>query len=431
MFSKKYLKSGIGQSTSRDEKEAVNEALGGALKDLDGDNNFAIVYTDSTLDQGKIAKEVNAIIGKHWVGMSVDKHFSSKHTYDTKTTLSVLCIKSNYLHFSAETATKVRTNPRKKAKETLIKAIKHMNGTRDLDSYVAFTKTKRGNYDDLVHENQYLIISFVSSIENVNGKVVSGREVDFLEGLLDIVGITVPIFGAGAGSDFDTFLTEEKGNNYLFANGKVHQNAGVVVFCVSDLPFDVDVTHGYELTKDFAVVTKVDKTKHTILELNGKDPVAEYYRLLKISKTEYLKDPYKYSLTTPFGVVDLNGKTYVKEALPNEDGVTFHSTVKTNENTVVNIMKLNRNKLHNNFPKLLEETNKKRKPGLVLVSSCSTRRYLMGDKVAEVEKRSKKATKKLPYFGAFVFSELGSTRTTRPMVHGESITTLTFYDRLY
>jgi len=431
MFSKKYLLSGIGQSSLRDEVDAVEEALSGALLGVNGEANFAIVYTDSTLDQAKVAQAVNATIGKHWVGMSVDKHFSNNHTSEAKTTVSILCIKSNYLHFSVEAAQKVRSNPRKKAKETLIKAIKHMSGTRDLDSYVAFTKIKRGNYNDLVSQNQYLILSFVSSIENVKGNVVSGREVDFLEGLLDVVGISVPIFGAGAGSDFDTFLSEEKGNNYLFANGKVHQNAGVVIFCVSDLPFDVDVKHGYELTKDFAVVTKVDKTKHTILELNGKNPISEYCRLLGISKKEYLKDPYRCSLTRPFGVVSLYGETYVKEALPNEDGITFHSTVKTNENTVVNIMKLNKNKLHNNFSEILENTNKKKKPGLVLVSSCSTRRYLMGKNITNVEKKSKKASKKLPYFGAFVFSELGSTKTSRPMVHGESITTLTFYDRLY
>jgi len=55
----------------------------------------------------------------------------------------------------------------------------------------------------------------------------------------------------------------------------------------------------------------------------------------------------------------------------------------------------------------------------------------MGDDVYDVEKKSQDVSKKVPYFGAFVFSELGSTKTSRAMVHGESVTVLYLLDKLF
>lgn len=427
----KYFHTGIGHSTSRDEVLAVEEALTFARENFKDEATFAIIHSDSILDQDKIAKALNAEIGKNWVGSTVDKQFNSESEYDEKATLSILLIRSDYVHFSVEVAENVRKDPREKAKKATLCAIKHMQSSKDLDSYVAFSKMKKSNYTDLVSQNQYFILSFVSSIENIKGKVTSGREVDYLEGILDVVGITVPVYGSGAGSDFDQWVKDETGNNFVFGNGKAYSNAGVIVFVVSDLPFGVDVLHGYDLSDKFATVTKVDDTGHEILELNGKEPISEYCKLLGITKKKFLADPSTYSLTRPFGVISLYGKTYVKEALPNPDNKTFHSTVKTGENTVVNIMKLNEKKLYNDFPNLVKEVSKKGDVGIMLVSSCCTRRFLMGDEVYEVEKRSQDVAKDVPYFGGFVFSELGGTKTSRPMVHGESVTILYLLDKLF
>jgi hypothetical protein len=427
----KYIQSGIGQSSETDEEIAVEDAISKAQSHLSREPTFTIVYTDYRLDQKKIAKQINKKLGKeNWVGMTVDKHFNSHHEYARDTNISVLCIASDYVHFSVAYSKRYQKNARKKGSKTITEAVNNMHSTKNLDSYIAFNKLRNKDYMHLIRENQFLAMTFLSSAQYINNKETSGAEVDFVEGMVDVLGMAVPIFGGGAGSNFIEFIEKQKGYSHQFAHGKCLKNSAVVVFCVSNLHFEVDVNHSYQITDQFARITKLDKTGNEILEINYKEPIQEYCRLIGVPKKKYLKDPSYYSLTRPFGIATWDGKTFVKEALPNEDGKTFHSTLRTSHDMIINIMKHDEKKLRENLKDLLVEAKKKGPVGLAMVASCSTRRYLLGDNVVEKHKLATKHAKNVPFFGSFVFSEIGATKTSRTAVHGESITSLIFYDKL-
>lgn len=426
----KYIQVGMGVSEAEDEAKAVEEAISQALKQVGGEPTFSFVYTSYTLDQEKIAKLVTAKLGSEWVGMSVDKHLNNKKVFSEKMSVSVLCIKSEYMQFSVAVAENVSKDPKEKAKKAIKTAVKNMHSKKALHGYVAFSRMKSGDYESLIDDKHFLTFTFVESTHIKNGKEESGAEIDFIEGLVDFLGVGVPIFGGGAGSDVNDLFYNSKGTNYQFGNGKVYTDAGVVVFCVTDLHFEMSIEHAYKLTDKFATVTKLSKDGYEILELNGKEAVLEYANLLGINKAKYLKDPAKYSLERPFGLVGMDGTTYIKEVILNADNKSFHSRQKTFENTLVNIMKLDQKEIETGFSNTIKKIKKVGKPAVVFVSSCATRRFLMGERITTIHAKNVKTAGSMPFFGGFVFSEIGQNRTSRPMAQSESLTSLAIYDKL-
>ena len=205
------------------------------------------------------------------------------------------------------------------------------------------------------------------------------------------------------------------------------QDAAIVTFVISNLYFENNVKHGYLTTENFAAVTKLDKTGYEILEINGKEAVAEYCRLTGISKETYLKDPFKYSLVRPFGLISLEGNAYIKEALPNPDGKSFHSTLMCYKNTIMNILKYDEKKHKTTITEIINES-KKGKISVALFCNCSTRRLIHKDEGGIINRLVKSS--KVPFFGMYNFSEIGSTKTSSAQVHGETVTSLTIYDQL-
>src|SRR3989338_33558 len=283
----KYISVGIGSSKNKDPYKAGIEAAQKALSQIDKEPTFSIVYTNAAADQNEIVKGINEKLGKNWVGASADKQFDSESAYDKDTVVSVLCIKSNYLHFGVGVAENYRKNPKEEAIKATRIAMKDVKRNPYVDAYIQFTRTKKQEYNNIVRTPPYFILTFVSGAKYNGKKSIPGNEIEFVNGILEIAGPHIPLFGGGAGSDFEEYLYKSKGNNYQFANGKVFQDAAIVTFVISNLYFENNVKHGYLTTENFAAVTKLDKTGYEILEINGKEAVAEYCRLTGISKETY------------------------------------------------------------------------------------------------------------------------------------------------
>lgn len=284
----------------------------------------------------------------------------------------------------------------------------------------------------MIRNPPYFILTFISGVKIINGKTVAGNEAEFVSGLLEYTGPNIPMFGGSASSSLEEYL-QNKADNVQFADGKMYKNAAVVVFVVCNLHFTTLVAHGYKSTKDFAAITKLDKTGYEILEINGKEPIAEYARLLGVSKEVYLKDPSKYTFSRPFGLVQADGATYVKEALPNPNKKTLHSNFELHPNSVMNILEFDKKDtletLKNSVDLMLKEKTGKH-PALALFCSCSGRRPL----AKNIEKKDlnnlKKKYPNLPFFGFYSFGEVGSTRSTSAQSHSQTITSLVIYDEL-
>lgn len=427
----KYITIGIGTSKNTDPYKAGNEAAEESIKGFDKKQNFSIVYTNPEYNQNEIAKGINDALGKDWVGASADKQFNSEFTYNKDTVVSVLSIKSDYMHFGVGVAKKYRSNPILSAKKATEQAIRSIRSDKYLDSYIQFSRVKKQEYNKIVKTPPYFILTYCSGTEFVKGKSVPGSEIEFLRGILEYLGPHIPVFGGSASSDFETHLYKNIGSNYQFANGEVLSNSGIVIFVICNLFFLNDVKHGYQTTDTFAAITNLDKTGYEILAINGKEPISEYCKLVGVKKDAYLKDPFRYSLTNPFGMITLEGDTYIREALPNPDNKTFHSTYQLKKNYVMNILQYNKKSHFTTMLETLKGASKnKGEMALAMFCNCSTRRLLMKDAIKDIKKDLKQKFKTLPFFGFYSFGEFGSTPTSSAQLHSETVTSLIIFDKL-
>ena len=428
----KYLSVGIGVSKRKNAFQASLDAAHAAVNDCGGPPNFSIVYTNSDYPQREILRGINKVLGSDWIGVSADKQFNNFVGYDEELVVSVLCLKSDYLHFGVGVAENYKKNPKESAKVATAQAMREVNADRYVDAYVQFTRIKKHDYYKIVRTPPYFILAFASGAKFIKGKAIPGQESEFVSGILEYTGPHVPIFGGSASSSFEKYLEESKGENTQFANGKMYSDAGVVVFCICNLYFATGVEHGYVSSNQYAAITKLDKSGYEILEINNKEPVAEYARLLGISKQEYLKDPSKYSLTRPFGLVGVDGTTHVKEALPNPDRATLHSTFKLNPNSVMNILDYDEKRTLDTMRIALKKYRAATKSpiSISLFCSCSGRRPLLAGRENEVVQHAIREIPKTYIFGFDSFGEVGATENSSAQSYSQTVTSLVLYDTL-
>ncbi|MFW6233458.1 MAG: FIST N-terminal domain-containing protein, partial [Nanoarchaeota archaeon] len=343
--------------------------------------------------------------------------------------------KSDYLHFGVGVAENYKKKPTEKGNKSIEQAMKNAKVDKYIDSFIQFTRIKTQDYSNIVKTPPYFIFTIIGSVIKKKGEAISGNESNFLEGIISKVGPHVPVFGLGSGSDFNKFIDDntKETTNYQFANGKLYENSAITVFVISNLYFEIDVQHGYINTNKFAIITKIHKEGFDILELNGKEPVEEYCKLINVKKEEYLKDPFSYSLKNPFGITMMDNQIYIKEVYPNSDKKTLHSTYKLQKNTALNILKYDEKGLLTTMESIITKSkskNKKKEIAFSLYTNCCSRRLLMDDKEKLANDILKKKHKNVPFFGCYAFSEIGSTKTNIAQVHGETVTALIIYDAL-
>ncbi|MFA6035574.1 MAG: FIST N-terminal domain-containing protein [Candidatus Micrarchaeia archaeon] len=430
----KKLSVGMGSSKHKDPYLAAKEAAKLAVSSCGKKPTFSLVYTNSEYAQDKILNGINEVLGtSNWIGISTDKMFSSKTGHDKDLAVTVLSLASDFMHFGIGVADNYRKNPVEAGRLAASEAMSKAQVDKYVDAYIQFTRTKTHDYHRIVRTPPYFMLAFASGAKIIDGNSIPGNESEFLQGILNYVGPHVPMFGGSASSSFEKYLHENKGQNYQFANGKLYTDAAIVVFVVCNLYFATFLEHGYTQTNNYASITKLDKTGYEILEINGKEPVAEYARLLGISKKAYLQDPSKWSLTRPFGLVGIDGNTYVKEALPNADSKTLHSTFKLYPNCVMNILDYDKKLTFTTISHLLEECSKIKNDSqikLALICSCSGRRPLLDGKENSVVKDAMKHFSQTLLFGFDSFGEIGSTYVTSPQCHSQTVTALVLWDSL-
>jgi len=425
-----YIHVGLGASAVTDVLAAARAAATQALNQCGKRPNFSIVYIRSDVDPSQILRGITSVLGSEWIGISTDKMFSSTGAYDAQQTVSVLCIASDYLHFGVSVANNYRKDPKKAAQQAVQEAIKHCKADKHLDAYVQFTRAKVKDYASIIRTPPYFLMTYMSGVKFNKGEPVPGHEAEFVSGILEYTGPHIPMFGGSASSSLEEY-TNNKGDNFQIAQGKVYKDAAIVVFVVSDLKFSTVVSHGYDSTNEFAAVTKLDDKGYRILELNGKEPVAEYARLLGLTKAQFLKDPATHSFNRPFGLIQGDGTTFIKEVIVNKDNKTLQSNFKLHKNSILNVLKFNSKETLQTLPHMMEAMHKKGdKIALAAFCSCSGRRPLIPKIETKEVSALRKAFPTLPFFGFYSFSEVGSTDSTSAQSHSQTITALTIFDEL-
>src|SRR3989338_5294097 len=146
----KHITIGIGASKNKNSYKAGKEAAEESVKDFNKKQNFSIVYTNADYNQKDIAKGINSVLGKDWVGASADKQFDSEFPYSKDTVVSVLSMQSDYMHFGVGVAKNYRKKPTKLAKQATEQAIRNIRSDKYLDSYIQFSRAKKQEYNKIV-----------------------------------------------------------------------------------------------------------------------------------------------------------------------------------------------------------------------------------------------------------------------------------------
>ncbi|MBB3189475.1 nitric oxide-sensing protein NosP [Halomonas cerina] len=84
----------------------------------------------------------------------------------------------------------------------------------------------------------------------------------------------IPSFGGSAGDD------NRLAHTYVHAEGRFHDQAAVVVMINTRLPFEVFTTHHLRPRQEKLVVTRVDRERRRVIELNAAPAAEEYARLV-------------------------------------------------------------------------------------------------------------------------------------------------------
>jgi hypothetical protein len=120
---------------------------------------------------------------------------------------------------------------------------------------------------------------------------LSGAEEALNERIGDLT--NVMFVGGSAGDDLAFKKT------YVFADGKVHSNASLLILIKSKIPFGIIKTQSFEPTEKKFIVTKADEAKRCVMEINGKPATQAYAEGLGVEEKDVADSFFK----NPVGLV--------------------------------------------------------------------------------------------------------------------------------
>lgn len=426
----KYVNVGVGSNQEEDSYQSAKLAAEEAVKECGKTPTFSFVYVDSRHDPEKVAKGINEVLGKNWVGCSTDRQFSNKLVMSEGKTISVMSISSEYLHFGVGAEENYRKNPEKAGKNAITNAINYVKKDGYIDPYVQFRRAQTKTFQDIIRVPPYFIITYMSGSFYKNKQIVLGKENEFLSGIADVVGVNIPIFGSVSNSDFDAFMKDGIATNWQFAEGKVLYDGGIVIFVSSSLEFSYALEHGYKETNVGGLINKV-KDGHILEEINGKPAIDEYCRIIGVPKEEFVKDPYKYTLSKSLALVDMQGNTYIRAMGATPDGKFLFSQAKIPQRVAFTVVDFDHSNVVSAISKAFKTANpKKNNIGFALVSSCSARRALLGKDIKNEVSVVSKNHGKFPFIGFYTFGEIGSNLEIPSQLNEQTVTLLVIYDKL-
>jgi hypothetical protein len=434
----KNISIGIGVSDLENGYDAaVSAAKQAAMQSSQGGSpTFSIVFVSSKYNKQieKVVKGINNILGTNWIGCTTDREINSVLGF-SEGTVEVLCLDTPYMHFGVGLAENYRKNPIVLGKNAISTAISNCPVERSGFATAQFMRGTKKGFAEIVKNPPYFILSFIGGPSFKNGAMLPGREVEFLEGIMQVVGSSVPIFGGSATNDFNE-IVNYKGENYVFANGKACNNGAVVCFVVSELAFSCGLDHGYSKTDKFGIITRCSGEGRVIEELNGKPALTEYCKIAGIKAKDFLKNPFYYSVMSPICMGDVQENIYPKvlsarSFTPKETALA--GSEKFSTNTAVIIGTYNQKKtvgaLERSITQALADNNLS-SPVVALSFCCSVQRFLLRDKIRSYFTTVKQKYPDLGLFGYFTAGEIGGKKNLPSTYNNITSVSLVIFDKL-
>ncbi|MDR1849609.1 MAG: FIST C-terminal domain-containing protein [Zoogloeaceae bacterium] len=253
----------------------------------------------------------------------------------------------------------------------------------DLQAFVKATADPMRSFFETYWKHSFalLLIDGLSALE----EVVVGYINQTFKGL-------VPLIGASAADDFRLAHT------YVYFEGAFHENAAVLAFFETSLPFQAFHIHHFVPTGMRLVVTEADPATRTVMEINGLPAADEYARAIGVTAAEL---DLKILQENPL-ILQAGGNHYVRATRQaNPDGsLEFYCAVDVG--TVLMMVKPAES-LVANLERNLNEIQKTLKPALIFGSDCVARRHEL-QRTGELEE-AKRALSRYPFIGLSTYGE--------------------------
>ena len=422
------LNVGLGFSNHGEPSTAAKNALATALKQLKKKPNITLVFYSGDYDPYAISAVVKKELGSlPFIGGSTDAVvFGDKlHSFG----IGIACIQSDYLHFGIAGCDNISQNTAEKTHSTVRSAVQSIPIDHYTDAYVAFNRVKKGNITGIIRIPNFFCFVLTRGFQVVR----MGNEDLIIDGISDVIGTYIPIFGGSLGDHMEKVFNQTPYEIYTFHNGKVYRDGFVCAFACTDLLYAHSLEHGYKTTNKLAAVTGIENNGFVVTEMNHQNIVEWYAAQIGVKKENFLKNILYYTQKNPVGIPDGFGhivmraggvpyKKYLSYIAPFHENSPVFVMDMVSKNHIMNACNVINEDMHRHLKKHMD-------PEFTFITTCSSRRLLLKD---DLNKEVAALSKHLhtPMFGFSSFGEIGGKPAAPSHFHHLTINVFTLYDAL-
>jgi hypothetical protein len=448
---------GVGLSKADDSftagKEAVEKAINEMKKQGGKKPTFGVVFCsggkygkdDKTLQ--KLVDGAHSVFeGTPWIGCTTAGELSNYGF--TENSCVALAVESEYIHVGIGISNNTNEKPKEAGKEAIKEALNSIKVDEYVEPYIRYLAEKKLPMSELIKMIPYYVLMLTTGFTCTR----RGNEDDIVEGIIDVIGPRIPIFGGSSADDLNLKKT------YVFCNGKIYDNSVIVALISTGLKIGFRVEHGYVPTEKSMFVNKAKD--YIVYELNGGTAFDKYAEVLEKKKEEIWPASMKLQQLGPIStafmgfaknlgmdvmklspIIEINcntplalceykpyvkGRFWVKAIDSIVDGKYIRFTEKVPQGTALYLMKTTNEKslkaAQESVKESLKEVEGKGAFGIVI--DCALHRWFLGKHAKLSTELMEKNMKNIPFIGMFAYGEIldgKHTLSVASMVVGEKL----------
>jgi hypothetical protein len=233
---------------------------------------------------------------------------------------------------------------------------------------------------------------------------MAGHQQHLLNGVYEITGAAVPVFGGSAGDDFGFRET------FLFEGDRVLRDAAVAVWIASEKPLGVVAKHGYVSASLPMLVTQADGL--CVRRIAGR-PALDVYREVLGDDGSALRPSAYVALAQehPFGVIQPDGGHLIRVVRMSDNDTDLMTFAEIPSFAAINVMAGRADDLLRVTGPVVAEALEGRDARVLLMVSCAARHEVLGDRVSEEAASFQAAAGSVPTFGFYTYGEFARNRS--------------------
>lgn len=403
----KKLNVGIGFSASDNSYTAAREAADKALKELGGkEPTISFIYYAGNYDPTELSKGLKETLkDSEFVGGSTDRVFYNQEIIDHG--ILIASLQSDFLHVGVASNDNASKDPYEVAKKTVVEAVKKLTIDEYIDPYLQVSRMKKGEIKWMIKIPSFFVMVYARGMK----LPVMGDETKIINGIFDILGPNVPLYGASYGTTLENLFGGKPYEIYLLHNGKVLKDGVAMIVASSSLIYGQSLEHGCKRTDKLGFISKASGNGYVVNEISGKNAIDWYCEQLKMKKDEFIKQSMVITQRWPLGIPDGYGSYIIRGAGVHNNGSLAY-VAPLIEGWPVYLMDAEPKNLMgaSNYVsmKIKEYTGEKGKPAIIFANLCASRRAIFKEKLTEELKLLQEKFGGAPLVGFSCFGEIGS-----------------------